>query len=120
LVPGETFDLGSWLGTIGEWLSAFNKRSATNLSNAKALANENARRSFAEHFYGGLMDSELRALADINANRSGFARVEAQPFPDRDTIDGKGFERVLYKLGALNKAGSSGQRTGAAGPYYTR
>jgi hypothetical protein len=75
LVPGETFDLGSWLGSIAEWLSAFNKRSATNLSNAKALANENARRSFAEHFYGGLMDSELRALADINANRSGFARV---------------------------------------------
>jgi len=120
LVPGETFDLGSWLGSTAEWLSAFNKRSATNLSNAKALANENARRSFAEHFYGGLMDSELRALADIDANRSGFARVEAPPFPDRDTIDGKGFERVLYKLGALNKAGSSGQRTGAAGPYYTR
>jgi hypothetical protein len=120
LVPGETFDLGSWLGSIGEWRSAFNKRSATNLSNAKALANENARRSFAEHFYGGLMDSELRALADINANRSGFARVEAPSIPLTDTIDGKGFERVLYKLGAINRAGSSSQVTGAAGPYYTR
>ena len=120
LVPGETFDLGSWLGSIGEWLSAFNKRSATNLSNAKALAHENARRSFAEHFYGGLMDSELRALADINANRSGFARVEAPSIPVSDTIDGKGFERVLYKLGAINAAGSSSQVTGAAGPYYTR
>jgi len=120
LVPGETFDLGSWLGSIGEWRSAFNKRSVTNLSNSNALANENARRSFAEHFYGGLMDSELRALADINANSSGFARVEAPAIPVIDTIDGKGFERVLYKLGAMNAAGSSSHLTGAAGPYYTR
>jgi hypothetical protein len=120
LVPDETFDLGSWLGSIGEWLSAFNKRSAKNLSAAKALADEQARRSFAEHFYGGLMDSELRALANINANRSGFARVEAPSIPVSDTIDGKGFERVLYKLGATNAAGSNSQITGAAGPYYTR
>ena len=120
LVPGETFDLGSWLGTIEEWLSAFNKRSVTSLSTANALTNENARRSFAEHFYGSLMDSELRALADINGNRSGFARVEAPSIPVSDTIDGKGFERVLYKLGALNAAGSSSEFTGAAGPYYTR
>jgi hypothetical protein len=122
LVPGETFDLGSWLGSIAEWLSAFNKRSGKNLSNAKALANQNAdaRRSFAEHFYGGLMDSELRALSEISANRSSFSRVEAPPIPVSDTIDGKGFERVLYKLGALNAAGTSSQLTGAAGPYYTR
>ena len=120
LVPGETFDLGSWLGSIGEWLSALNTRSATNLANAKALANENARRSFAEHFYGGLMDSELRALADINANRSGFARVEAPSIPVSDTIDGKGFERALDKLGAIDAAGSNSQVTDAAALYYTR
>src|SRR6185503_16910608 len=70
--------------------------------------------------YGGLMDSELRALGDINANRSGFARVEAPSIPVSDMIDGKGFARVLYKLGAINAAGSSSQVTGAAGPYYTR
>jgi hypothetical protein len=120
LVPGEKFDLDFWLASIGDWLSAFNKRSGKALTSAQAMADENARRSFNEHFYGGLMDSELRALADIGANGSAFARVDAPAIPFSDTIDGKGFERVLYKLAAVNAAGTSSGVTSAAGPYYTR
>jgi hypothetical protein len=120
LVPGEKFDLDSWLAAIPDWLAAFNKRTGKALTAAQALLDENARRSFVEYFYGGLMDSELRAVADMAANRSGFVRVNAPAIPLSDTIDGKGFERVLYKLAAVNPAGTSSGATGAAGPYYTR
>jgi hypothetical protein len=120
LVPAPNFDLQPWLESVGDWLSAFNARTGTAFNAADALQNPDAQRSFVEHFYGGLLDSELRALANIPANLAAFARVDAPDVPTRDTVDGKGFERVLYKLGAANESGSTSGFTDAVGPYYTR
>ncbi len=94
------------------------------------LQDATAQRAFIEHFYGGLLDDELRALGDFpgNAtspsNATGFARVNPQPYVPgasiSDSVDGTGYGRTLYRLAAVNPAGSVSGTSGSIGPYYTR
>jgi hypothetical protein len=133
---GPRADLAQWIQQLGEWLSVLNARRAalhapapvTPLTADTVLADPEGRRALVEHFYYGLLDDELRALADVAApgdNRAAFARVNGTPLPPdpappADVVDGKGDGRFLYKLQAVNEAGSASDLTRAAGPYYTR
>ncbi|MCP3711112.1 hypothetical protein M3I54_29750 [Paraburkholderia sp. CNPSo 3274] len=121
-------DLQAWIGALGAWLDAYNQgnsnRAPSSWTLANVLSDASARRAFGEHFYGGLLDDELRALADLPDNATGFARVNGDPSP-LDTpistsVDGKGFGRTLYTLAAFNNAGTVSARTGSIGPYYTQ
>ncbi|GAC1630689.1 MAG: hypothetical protein NVS4B9_22880 [Ktedonobacteraceae bacterium] len=125
-------DLQLWIAALNEWLDAYNLRTYQThtekwLTADQALHDSSAQRALIEHFYNGLLDDELRALADVAENLAGFARVNSTPYPQTsnqpplsDTIDGKGFGRVLYKLAATNAAGSLSRESQAVGPYYTR
>jgi hypothetical protein len=128
-------DLAAWIATIDPWLNAFNALQAYNAAHATPpvaytaldattlLSNTAGQRAFIEHFYGGLLDDELCALADLPANSPGYVRVNAQPFPPEtsiaDTVDGSGYGRTLYRLAAVNPAGSFSAATNSAGPWYT-
>lgn len=123
-------DLQLWDALLTAWRDAYNLRTfgqntAQWLDAGTILNNSDARRAFVEHFYGGLLDDELRVLADMAQNASGFARVNSTPIPPentplQDTVDGTGFGRNVYKLAAVNASGSTGQPSHVVGPYYTR
>lgn len=120
----QRVDLVAWINALNDWLTAYNQQNGTALSSADALSDSAAQRAFAEHFYGGLLDDELRALADMPANGTGYARVNPSPLPSgnaiEDSVDGTGFGRTLYRLAAVNAAGSISSTTGSIGPYYTQ
>lgn len=117
-------DLQAWIDALPQWLAAYNVREGRSLSGAQALADADAVRSFIQHFYGGLLDDELRALADLSGNDPAFTQTNGAKSdpgtPIVDTVDGTGFGRSLYKLVAVNGAGTRGANTGSIGPYYTR
>jgi hypothetical protein len=121
-------DLVAWIQLLPEWLAAYNDRRHHDnpLSADRVLMESDGQRSFVEHFYGGLLDDELRSLANLPENLSAFRRTTADPFPPQgdvsltDSIEGQGFRRVLYKVQAVSKAVNSSEVTLAAGPYYTR
>jgi hypothetical protein len=128
-------DLAAWIASLTEWLSAYNAVQAYNaahatpptaytpLTAANALQDTGAQRAFIEHFYGGLLDDELCALADVAANSIGYVRVNPQNFASgtsiSDTVDGAGYGRTVYRLAAVNQAGTFSSTTGSIGPYYT-
>lgn len=117
-------DLAAWIAALGDWLNAFNLRNGTAWTPANALGDAEVQRGFIDHFHGGLLDDELRALGNLEGNAGGFARVNPTPAPPgpplADAVDGTGFGRTLYRLAAVNAAGSSSSTTGSIGPYYTR
>ena len=125
---GPRPDLQAWIGALPSWLAAYNAgtrlRPPSTLTVATVLSNSSARQSFIDHFYGGLLDDELRALADLSDNAIGFARVNSNPAstssPIRDSVDGTGYGRTIYKLAAVNAAGNVSGLTASIGPYYTR
>jgi hypothetical protein len=133
---GPRADLASWIQQLTEWLAVLNTRRAalhapgvvTPLTTQTVLTDPEGRRGLVEHFYYGLLDDELRALADLAApgmNTQGFGRVNDTPMlpdaaPLSDIVDGQGDGRFLYKLQAVNQAGTASGLTRAAGPYYTR
>jgi hypothetical protein len=117
-------DLQAWIDALPQWLAAYNAREGRSLTSAQALGDADAVRSFIQHFYGGLLDDELRALADLSGNAAAFTQTQGTASPPgtplTDTVDGTGFGRSLYKLVAVNGAGTRGANTGSIGPYYTR
>lgn len=117
-------DLEVWNNSVSLWLAAYNHANGKSLSLANVLNDTDAQRAFTEHYYGGLLDDELRALADLDANSIGFARVNPQPMNPSsavaDTVDGTGYGRTIYKLAAVNSAGSNSGTSGSIGPYYTQ
>jgi hypothetical protein len=123
-------NLAAWIGDLPQWLTAYNAINHTSATAANVLQSGTGQRSFIEHFYGGLLDEELRALGDVPANSAAYARVNPSPIqppaqpatppPIHDTVDGTGYARNLYKLSAVNQAGSLSGDTGSVGPYYTR
>ena len=147
----ERADLKKWIEALPNWLAAYNSRllaayarylsttkqsppqaPPTPLTEASVLEDAAGQRELIEHFYGGLLDDELRALADIAAttpragNEAAFAQVDSKPIapsasPLSDTItNGNGFGRNLYQLCSLNGAGSRSAPTPSVGPIYTR
>ena len=117
-------DLAAWIGALTQWLAAYNAQAGTSWTMATVLSDATAQRAFIEHFYGGLLDDELRALADIPANAPGYARVNTSPYTSTasmsDSVNGSGYGRNVYCLAAVNASGSGSSNTGATGPYYTR
>ena len=121
-------DLKAWIDALPAWLAAYNAggggRSSSAWTMANVLTDSAARQAFVNHFYGGLLDDELRALADLPDNATGFARVNSSRLPTgaqiKDAVDGTGFGRTLYALAAINNAGTASAATGSIGPYYTR
>ena len=120
-------NLAAWIAALPDWLTAFNLINGEHKVAADVLDSGLGQRSFIDHFYGGLLDEELRALGDLAANSPAFARVNPTPIqppsppqPIRDTVDGTGYGRNLYKLAAVNLAGSLSDDTGSVGPVYTR
>ena len=129
-------DLAAWIASLTEWLTAYNTvgtykasisspaRTFTSLTLATALEDASAQRAFIEHFYGGLLDDELCALADLADNSDGFVRVNPQKFDPgttiSDSVDGTGYGRTIYRLAAVNQAGSFSSNTNSTGPYYTK
>lgn len=121
-------DLQAWIEALPAWLTAYNQGAGTRPPSALTLANvlsdSSARQAFIDHFYGGLLDDELRTLADIPDNSIGFARVNPTPLKTgsaiHDTVDATGYGRTLYKLASVNSAGNASGLTGSIGPYYTR
>lgn len=123
-------NLAAWIGDLPQWLAAFNALNHSSATAANVLESGAGQRSFVDHFYGGLLDEELRALGDVAANSPAYARVNPSPIqppaapatppPIHDTVDGTGYARNLYKLSAVNQAGSLSGDTGSVGPYYTR
>ena len=121
---GPRPDLQAWIAALSDWLNAYNQGAGTAFTMATVLTDSAARRSFTDHFYGGLLDDELRALADMPDNAQGFARVNAAPIAIgarvKDTVDSTGFGRTIYRSAALNNAGNVSGFTGSIGPYYTQ
>jgi hypothetical protein len=126
---GGRNDLARWIAALPTWLQSFNVRTfganvAQYLNEASVLSNAVGQRAFIDHFYGGLLDDELCVLADVPGNIGAFARVNPKKVEPgstiTDTVKGNGHGRTLYKLSALNQAGSVSTRTGAAGPIYTQ
>lgn len=124
-------DLAAWIASLTQWLSAYNAANGTSFTAANALEDTSVQRAFIEHFYGGLLDDELCILADVPgqtpsvpANSIGYARVNPQPIAPAsaisDTVDGTGYGRTVYRLAAVNQAGSFSSTTSSIGPYYTR
>lgn len=129
-------DLAVWIASLSQWLSCYNAvqtyeaqqatppSSYTALTMANLLQDSAGQRAFIEHFYGGLLDDELCALADVPGNASGYVRVNTQPIAPgttiADTVDGSGYGRTVYRLTAVNQAGSmSTAPTNTIGPWYT-
>jgi hypothetical protein len=121
---GPRADLQAWIAALSAWLHAYNVGAGTAFTIANVLTDSGARRAFTDHFYGGLLDDELRALADMPNNAQGFARVNAAPIKTgsqvEDAVDSTGFARTLYRLAGLNNAGNVSGFTGSIGPYYTQ
>jgi hypothetical protein len=117
-------DLAAFIAALPQWLGAYNAINATGWTLSNALGDSAVQRAFVEHFYGGLLDDELRALGDLAGNTAGYARVNPQPLAAGsaiiDTVDGTGYGRTLYRLSAVNAAGSFSSTTGSIGPYYTQ
>jgi hypothetical protein len=126
-------DLAAWIASLAEWLDAYNAVQAANatppgsytpLTSSNALEDTGAQRAFIEHFYGGLLDDELCTLADLPDNSIGYVRVNTKKIdsgnPVSDTVDGSGYGRTVYRLAAVNQAGSFSSTTNSIGPYYTR
>ena len=120
-------NLAAWIADLPQWLTACNAINHTTATATNVLKTGAGQRSFIDHFYGGLLDEELRALGDVPDNSAAFARVNPSPIvptaappPIHDSVDGTGFARNLYKLAAVNQAGSLSDDTGSVGPYYTR
>jgi hypothetical protein len=117
-------DLAVWIAALAQWLAAYNARTGAALTLATVFDNADAVRALIAHFYGGLLDDELRALGDVAANSIAFARVNTQPLPPNsavlDTVNGSGYSRNLYKLSGVNQSGSTSGQTGSVGPVYTR
>jgi hypothetical protein len=131
-IPGRA-DLQNWISALPAWLAAYNHGlpAAQQLTAASVLTDAVGQRALIEHFYGGLLDDELRALADIPGNAAAFAQVNSvqiplpppppAPLPPlTDTVDGSGFGRNLYTLTSVNGAGASSAPTPSTGPIYTR
>jgi hypothetical protein len=124
----EYADLETWIQALPAWLDAYNQgpgAGATPLDSTSVLTDPAGRRAFIEHFYGGLLDGELRALADVPGNANAFAQlngdlVEPKAAQLVDSVNGFGFERYVYALRSQNSAGTSSSRTPSAGPIYTR
>ena len=122
-------DLKAWIDALPAWLAAYNAGSGGRSSSAWTMANvltdSAARQAFVNHFYGGLLDDELRALADLPDNATGFARVNS--LPRRSRL--RRFRRMrstgpvsggtLYAL-MRQQRGTVSAATGSIGPYYTR
>jgi hypothetical protein len=117
-------DLVAWIGAFGQWLSSYNALTGTSWTMANVWDDATAQRALIEHFYGGLLDDELRALGDIVQNSAAFVRVNPQPLAAGqsiyDSVDGTGYGRTLYKLAVVNTAGTLSSVTGSIGPYYTQ
>ncbi|GGH11473.1 hypothetical protein GCM10011586_30190 [Silvibacterium dinghuense] len=117
-------DLAAWINDLTQWLSCYNAQAGTSWTMANLLSDSNAQREFIEHFYGGLLDDELRALADISQNAPGYARVNSSPYtsstPMSDSVNGTGYGRNVYRMTTVNSAGTVSGATGTIGPYYTR
>lgn len=127
-------DLAAWIAAVSKWLSDYNALQAYNAAHASptsytpltattVLTDTGGQRAFVEHFYGGLLDDELCALADSTLNSPGYVRVNSQPIsPDTtiiDTVNGNGYGRTVYRLAAVNQAGSFSSTTNSIGPWYT-
>jgi hypothetical protein len=116
-------DLGAWINAINQWITIYNNANNTSWTTATVLTDGNAQRAFVEHFYGGLLDDELRALADIPANSIGYARVNTTAYqlttPMSDSVNGTGYGRNVYQMAAVNGAGTIGDFTDTIGPYYS-
>ena len=117
-------DLAAWIQALPAWLTAYNTINGTNWTPANALEQADVQRAFVAHFYDGLLDDELRAVADVPGNSVGYARVNPTPVSPvssiSDSVDGTGYGRTLYRLAAVNHAGSVSSTTNSIGPYYTR
>jgi hypothetical protein len=123
-------DLQTWIDALPAWLSAYNQRNGTSLTQAGVLSDASGQRGLIQHFYGGLLDDELRALADVSGNAAAFAQRSPAPVvppapplpapPLTDIVNGNGFGRNLYGLRSVNKAGARSARTPSVGPIYTR
>ncbi len=74
-------DLQTWIDALPSWLSAYNKRNGTSLSQVDVLSNAAGQRGLIQHFYSGLLDDELRALADVPGNAAAFAQLNSTPLP---------------------------------------
>jgi hypothetical protein len=131
----ERKDLSKWIEALPAWLAAYNHRSGEQLTETSVLTDAAGQRALIEHFYGGLLDDELRALADVAAtsppapsmpgNEAAFAQVNPNPLepsasPLSDKVNGNGFGRNLYQLCSINGAGSRSAPTQSVGPIYTR
>jgi hypothetical protein len=122
-IPGRA-DLQAWINALPEWLSAYNSRTGGSLTQSSVLSDAGGQRALIEHFYNGLLDDELRALADVPANSAGFVQLTSTPTvpaspPLSDTVNGNGFGRNLYGLRTVNTASSRSARTPSVGPIYT-
>jgi hypothetical protein len=119
-------DLVAWINALTQWLADYNTVAGTNWTMANVLQSDStAQRLFVEHFYGGLLDDELRALADLSGNSRAYANVNPKPLPPSanaltDSVNGTGYGRTVYQLATTNAAGSISGMTGSIGPYYTR
>ncbi len=117
-------DLAAWISSLATWVNCYNALNGTGWTLATVLNDATAQGAFIEHFYGGLLDDELRALGDLAGNAIGYARVNPVQIdpgvPISDTVDGTGYGRTLYRLAAVNHAGSLSDTTGSIGPYYTQ
>ena len=118
-------DLQTWINDLPAWLAAYNKRNGTALTQTTVLSDAGGQRGLIQHFYGGLLDDELRALADVVGNAAAFAQLNPapaapSPSPLTDTVNGNGFGRNLYGLRSVNAAGARSSRTPSVGPIYTR
>ena len=118
-------DLQGWINALPAWLAAYNQRNGTSLTQAGVLSDAGGQRGLIQHFYGGLLDDELRALADVAGNASAFAQLSSAPAapsntPLTDVVNGNGFGRNLYGLRGVNAAGARSSRTPSVGPIYTR
>ena len=116
-------NLAAFIAALPQWLTAFNAINHANATAANVLDTGAGQQSFIEHFYNGLLDEELRTLGDLSGNSTAFARVNPSPIPSspiHDSVDGTGYGRNLYKLAAVNQAGSQSGDTGSVGPVYTR
>jgi hypothetical protein len=118
-------DLQTWISLLPGWLAAYNARNGTSLTQASVLSDAGGQRGLIRHFYGGLLDDELRALADVPGNAAAFAQLDPAPAapsgsPLADTVNGNGFGRNLYGLRSVNQAGARSTRTASVGPIYTR
>jgi hypothetical protein len=123
-IAGRT-DLQTWIDALPEWLAAYNHRTPASLTGSTVLGDAGGQRALIEHFYSGLLDDELRALADVPGNARGFVQLSQTPVapasaPLSDTVNGNGFGRNLYGLRSVNQAASISPRTPSVGPIYTR